>query len=373
MADTLSHDALIDWIRLTRSPGIGAKTFRQLIEKFGTATEAIARLPEVSGRRGAVNVVSPAQAEKEHAAATRAHLTYITWPDASYPKALAATDDAPPLLLLKGQVQALANPMVAIVGARNATVNGRKMARSLAADLTKSGYTVISGMARGVDGAAHEGALSVSGAATVAVLAGGTDVIYPPEHAKLHAQIAENGAVLSEMPPGTEPQAALFPRRNRIISGASLGVIVVEATPRSGSLITARYAADQGRDVFAVPGSPLDPRAHGPNSLIRDGAILIQSIDDILTYLPSIGEPVHNISKSTLKIHQPIDNNDKNNTLDLRREIEAALGASPAAVDELVRQCQVSPAVVATILLEMELDGRIERLPGNRVALIGTV
>ncbi len=373
MAGSLSHDALIDWIRLTRSGGIGAKTFRRLIEKFGDVSEAIARLPELSGRRGAVDVMSPAQAEKEYAAATRAGLTYLTWSDPSYPQALAATEDAPPLLLVKGRIRALTRSMVAIVGARNATVNGRKMARSLATDLAKSGYTVISGMARGVDGAAHEGALSVSGAGTVAVLAGGTDVVYPPEHTKLHAQIAENGAVISEMPPGTEPQAALFPRRNRIISGASLGVIVVEATPRSGSLITARYAADQGRDVFAVPGSPLDPRAHGPNSLIRDGAILVQSIDDILDILPYIGELTHNISQTPAKTHQPIDKSDENNISTLRGEIEAALGASPAAVDELVRQCQVSPAVVATILLEMELDGRIERLPGNRVALIGTV
>ncbi len=373
MAASLSHDELIDWIRLTRSPGIGAKTFRQLIEKFGAASEAIARLPELSGRRGAINVIPPAQAEKEHAAATRAGLTYVTWADPSFPEALAATDGAPPLLLVKGQVQTLAKPMVAIVGARNATVNGRKMARSLAADLAKSGYTVISGMARGIDGAAHEGALSVSGGATVAVLAGGADVIYPPEHAKLHEQIAENGAVISEMPPGTEPQAALFPQRNRIVSGASLGVIVIEATPRSGSLITARYAADQGRDVFAVPGSPLDPRAQGPNSLIRDGATLIQSIGDVLDVLPPIGDPIHKISKTIPISPQATEINDKNNIQALRAEIEAALGASPAAVDELVRQCQVSPAVVATILLEMELDGRIERLPGNRVALIGTV
>jgi DNA processing protein len=373
MANALSHNGLIDWIRLTRSAGVGAKTFRQLIEKFGTASEAIARLPEISGRKGSVNIMSPAQAEKEHLAATRAGLSYVTWSDSFYPKALAATDDAPPLLLVRGQPNTLSARMIAIVGARNATINGRKLTRTLAAELAEAGYVVISGMARGIDGAAHEGALTVSGAKTVAVLAGGTNVIYPPEHAGLYKRITDAGAVISEMPPGTEPQAALFPRRNRIISGASLGIVVVEATPRSGSLITARYAADQGRDVFAVPGSPLDPRAHGPNALIRDGAVLIQSIDDILSCLPPIDEVPHKYSKNQEGANQGIEISKENETKGMRLEIETALGASPAAVDELVRQCQVSPAVLATILLEMELEGRIERLPGNRVALIGTV
>lgn len=373
MANALTHDGLIDWIRLTRSAGIGAKTFRQLIEKFGTASEAIARLPEISGRKGSANIMSPAHAEKEHLAATRAGLSYVTWSDSFYPKALAATDDAPPLLLVRGQTDTLSGRMIAIVGARNATLNGRKLTRTLAAELSQAGYVVISGMARGIDGAAHEGALTVSGAKTVAVLAGGTNVIYPPEHAALYERITKSGAVISEMPPGTEPQAALFPRRNRIISGASLGVVVVEATLRSGSLITARYAADQGRDVFAVPGSPLDPRAHGPNTLIRDGAVLIQSVDDILSFLPPIEEVSHKFSEKQTDTNQGIEINIKNAPSDLRLEIEIALGASPAAVDELVRQCQVSPAVLATVLLEVELEGRIERLPGNRVALIGTV
>lgn len=373
MADALSHEELIDWIRLCRSSGIGAKTFRQLLEKFGSATEAIARLPEVSGRGNSAKIMSADLAEKEHKEAMRAQLSYLTWSSPFYPKALAATDDGPPLLLVRGEPSTLTKPMIAIVGARNATINGRKMAQTLAADLGKAGYTVISGMARGVDGAAHEGALSVPGAKTIAVLAGGANVIYPPEHAGLYDKIADRGAIISEMPPGTEPQAALFPRRNRIISGSSLGVLVVEATLRSGSLITARYAADQGRDVFAVPGSPLDPRAQGPNSLIRDGAILTQSIDDILSYLPLIDDISHITSEPHPKGDQPTEIKRENNISDLRRQVEAALGVSPTAVDELVRQCQVSPAVVATVLLEMELDGTIERLPGNRVALIGTV
>jgi DNA processing protein len=367
----LPYAELIDWIRLTRTPGIGAKNFRQLLQRFGCASEAIAHMPEWTGRQKQADVPLPAVAEKEYAAATKAGLQYVPWSDANYPAPLAALDDAPPLLVVKGKAETLAAPLIAMVGARNASVNGRKFARMLAADLAKAGWTVISGMARGIDGAAHEGALT--GGATVAVLAGGTDVIYPPEHRDLYARIAETGAVISELPPGTEPQAPLFPRRNRIISGASQGVVVVEATPRSGSLITARYAADQGRDVFAVPGSPLDPRAHGPNGLIRDGATLIQSADDILSVLPTIGASPANFSSSRTIPSQALEIAAENNAPAHRQKIEAALGPTPAAVDELVRQCQVSPAVLAAVLLELELAGRLERLPGNRVALIGTV
>jgi len=271
----LDHAELIDWIRLARSSGVGAKTFRQLLMRFGAASEVIAHQAEWNGRKRATDIPMPASAEKELEAARKIGQQYLPFTDTRYPQALAALDDAPPLLLVKGNVDALSIPLIAIVGARNATLNGRKFAKMLATDFAKAGFGVISGMARGIDGAAHEGALTAG--RTVAVLAGGADVVYPPEHSELYAHIAENGAVVSEMPPGTEPQAALFPRRNRIISGASCAVVVVEATPKSGSLITARYAADQGRDVFAVPGSPLDPRANGPNTLIRDGATLIQS------------------------------------------------------------------------------------------------
>lgn len=370
MAADRAHHELLAWIRLARSDGIGSKTFRQLLERFSTASEAVARLPEFRGRPIKLKPLS--DAEREFDAAQRAHLTYVTWTHPHFPEPLKAIEDAPPLLLVKGRTEVLHQPMIAIVGARNATVNGRKIARMLAADLAAAGLPVISGLARGVDGAAHEGALSATAGQTVAVLAGGTDVIYPPEHAGLHARIAEAGAVVSEMPPGTEPQAPLFPRRNRIISGASIGVVVVEATLKSGSLITARLAADQGRDVFAVPGSPLDPRAHGPNSLIRDGAVLVQFSGDILDYLPL--KRVSPAEKSSARpgTGQATDLYDERDEADVRLKIEAALGAAPAAVDELVRQCQVSAAVVATILMDLELAGRLERLPGNRVALLGT-
>lgn len=360
----LDHAELIDWIRLARTSGIGAKTFRNLLNRFGATSEVIARA-------GINDVVQPRIAEQEYAAATKAGLTYLPFVDINYPKPLAALDDSPALLLVKGKVQTLSQPLIAIVGARNATVNGRKFAKVLAADLAKAGLGVISGMARGIDGAAHEGALSAG--TTVAVLAGGTDVIYPPEHRDLYERIAAQGAVVSEMPPGTEPIASLFPRRNRIISGASVGVVVVEATPRSGSLITARFAAEQGRDVFAVPGSPLDPRAHGPNSLIREGATLIQSADDVINEIQSLIVKPDNFFARSPRPSQAIENESEIYPHDLPQKIIAALGATPAPVDELIRQCQVSPAVLATVLMELELAGRLERLPGNRVALVGTV
>lgn len=373
MTTNRAHHELLAWIRLARSEGVGTKTFRQLLERFPTASEAVERLPEFVRTGGRpLRLLALGDAEREFEKAQRAGLTYVTWTHPNFPEPLKAIEDAPPLLVVKGKTEALSAPMIAIVGARNATVNGRKFARMLGADLAKAGLVVLSGMARGVDGAAHEGALTVPGGRTVAVVAGGTDVIYPPEHDKLHARIAEAGAVVGEMPPGTEPQAPLFPRRNRIISGASIGVVVVEATLKSGSLITARLAADQGREVFAVPGSPLDPRAHGPNSLIRDGALLIQSADDILDNLPLKRVSPTQISKAGFHAAQPVEKSYEKDIHNVRRQIESALGASPAAVDELVRQCQVSAAVVATVLMDLELAGRLERLPGNRVALLGT-
>lgn len=374
MPADLAHQELLAWIRLARSDGIGTKTFRNLLERAGTARQAVDHFPDFVRAGGrTIKLLDFGEAEREFESAQRAGLTYVSWQHPHYPEPLKAIEDAPPFLLVKGRSEVLGRPLIAIVGARNATVNGRKIARMLARDLATAGLVVLSGMARGVDGAAHEGALSAAEGRTVAVLAGGTDVVYPPEHAKLHAQIAEAGAIVGEMPPGTEPQAHLFPRRNRIISGAAIGVVIVEATLKSGSLITARLAADQGREVFAVPGSPLDPRAHGPNSLIRDGATLIQSVDDIIDNIPSISVLPRQISGRDRAVEQPIEKISEKHRNEARRKIEAALGAAPAAVDELVRQCQVSAAVVASVLMELELAGRLERLPGNRVALVGTV
>jgi DNA processing protein len=369
---SLDPDALVDWIRLIRSDGVGPATFRQLLARFGSAGEALHHLPTFNARRKTpFKLCSLAQAETELRNAQRLGLTCVTSMDAAYPAALAAIDDAPPLLWVKGDAGLLARPSIAVVGARNASVNGRKLAATLSAGLAEAGLVVVSGMARGIDGAAHEAVLRANGA-TVAVLAGGTDVIYPPEHKDLYARIAGQGAAVSEMPPGAEPVAAAFPRRNRIISGLSLGVVVVEAALRSGSLITARLAAEQGRDVFAVPGSPLDPRASGPNNLIREGAVLVENAQDILSVMGPASHFSSVSADAVASARKPIENADKSPPSDLLQLVEKALGPSPTAVDEVVRQCQVSPALVATALLELELAGRIERHPGNRVALIGT-
>ncbi len=363
-----SSDELIDWMRLIRTDGIGPVRFRNLVERFGSPAEAVHHLPTFKPE---ARVWTPAQAEAEIAAAERAGLTYVTWSDPNYPGPLKAIEDAPPLLLVKGNPAVLRQPALAVVGARNASVNGRKLAGMLAGDMARAGWAIISGLARGIDGAAHEATLAAGGT-TIAVLAGGTDVIYPPEHAKLHARIAETGAVISEVAPGTEPTAAAFPRRNRIISGASRGVLVVEATLKSGSLITARLAGEQGRDVFGIPGSPLDPRANGPNSLIRDGATLVERAEDILAVLTGATREISIPNQNIKIIPQVTENIDATDSETLRRRVEAALGPGPTAVDEVVRQCQVSAALVATALMELELAGRLERHPGNRVALIGT-
>ncbi len=359
----MKHEDLIDLIRLARTDGVGPKSIRTALDRFGAISEAIAQWHQWSRGRALCSIPV---AEAEFAAATKLGFTYVSWDDALYPEPLRAIEDAPPVLVVKGDAAVLAKPMIAMVGARNATLNGKRFAKLLAHDLAKAGYVIISGMARGIDGAAHDGALAAGGE-TVAVLAGGTDNIYPPEHRDLYERIAASGAVISEMPPGTQPQAALFPRRNRIISGASRGVVVVEATPKSGSLITARMAADQGREVFAVPGSPLDPRAQGPNGLIREGATLIQGAADVLASLPSL---TRDFLKSPPQTAQAVEIPKPISGSAVRRAVEAALSSTPAPVDELVRQCQVSPAVLAEVLLELELAGRLERLPGNRVALL---
>jgi DNA processing protein len=279
--------------------------------------------------------------------------------------ALAATEDAPPVIFAGRNTALFDRPAVAIVGARNASLNGRKIAAQLARDLSEAGLVVISGLARGIDTEAHRAALS---GGTIAVVAGGADIAYPPENAALQNAILESGCVVSEAPMGAEPKARHFPRRNRIISGLSPGVIVVEAARHSGSLITARMALEQGREIFAVPGSPLDPRAQGSNNLIREGATLTETADDVLRVLLSGAAVPRRIAEPEppLPLPEPADGD----AAELRRRILEALGPSPVAVDELVRDCQVSLPMVLTILLELELAGRLERQPGQRVNLI---
>jgi DNA processing protein len=333
-------------LRLARSPRIGAVTFHQALGHFGSARAACAELATISA----------AQAEREHERLARLGGQLIVWGDALYPAALASLPDAPPVLSAIGDPALLGRRTLAIVGARDASLAGRRFAAELAAALGAAGFVIASGLARGIDTAAHEAAL---GTGTVAVLAGGIDQVYPPQNAGLHERIAAEGLLLAEPPLGAPPVARAFPRRNRIVSGLSAGVVVIEAAARSGSLITAHRAAEQGREVFVMPGSPADPRHAGSNSLIRDGAILTRDANDILSVL---GLP-HSASQAIDKPQQ------KYHGIDTAKVIEA-LGSSPTAVDELVRRCQVSAATVAEVLLSLELEGRLERHRGNRVSLI---
>lgn len=364
---TLSPAERLDWLRLIRSENVGPVTFRRLLERYGTAAAALKALPDLArrgGRTRAVRLCPRADAERELAALERLGIHLIAMAEPAYPRPLAAVEDAPPLLLVLGNVHVLQRPSVAIVGARNASGNGRQFARRLAQDLAeRHGLLVVSGLARGIDTAAHEGSLA---GGTCAVMAGGPEVVYPPENDRLHAAVAAQGVVVSEQPPGTEPQARHFPRRNRIISGLSMGVVVVEASQRSGSLITARLAGEQGREVFAVPGSPMDPRCAGPNMLLKDGAHLVESAADVAAVLTgrNLREPA-GFEPPRPPAGPPPEVADSE-----RGAVVDCLGPSPVTVDEVIRQCQLSPAVVATILLELDLAGRLERHPGNRVSLL---
>lgn len=366
----LSAAERLDWLRLIRSENVGPVTFYQLLDHFGSPRDALAALPDFArkgGRARPLKICAKDIAERELEALQRVGGRLVAWGEPEYPPALASVEDAPPVLSMIGQPQLVGRHAVAIVGARNASANGRRLARDLAAALGEHGLLVVSGLARGIDAAAHQGSLATG---TLAVLAGGVDQIYPEENRALHEQIAERGLLVAEMPVGTEPQARHFPRRNRIISGASRGVLVVEAAEKSGSLITARFALEQGREVFAVPGSPLDPRSKGTNRLLREGATLVETVDDILRELQpqlqrQLAEPPREQFSAPpgAKIAEP--------ELDAaRRAVLELLSPSPLAVDELVRQCQFSPPIVLTVILELELAGRVERQPGNTLTLL---
>lgn len=333
-------------LRLARSARIGPVTFHEALEHFGSAGAACARLA----------TISDADIAREEAALGKAGGCFLVVGDPAYPPALAALPDAPPVLSAIGDLELLGRPTLAVVGAREASAAGCRFAAELAASLGAAGFVVASGLARGIDAVAHQGAL---GSGTVAVLAGGIDQIYPPQNAALHAEIAARGLLLSESPWGVPPVARAFPRRNRIVSGLSAGVVVIEAAARSGSLITAQRAAEQGREVFVVPGSPMDPRYAGSNSLIRDGAILARDANDILGVLGRPRSAPQPIGKPGQKPVDPV-----------AARVLSALGSVPTAVDELVRRCQVSAAAMAEVLLALELEGRLERHRGNRVSLM---
>jgi DNA processing protein len=364
----LTDGERVDWLRLSRTHQVGPITFFALLARFGSAGAAIAALPDLArsaGRTAPPKTPAAGEIIRELEKAAKLGITAIAACEPDYPLSLAAIEDAPPIIFAGRKPALLARRSIAIVGARNASLNGRRIAEALARELSAAGWVVVSGLARGIDTAAHRAALA---GGTVAVVAGGADVVYPPENAALQDQILEQGCVVSEAPLGAEPMARHFPRRNRIISGLTPGVIVVEAARHSGSLITARMALEQGREVFAVPGSPLDPRAQGTNNLIREGAVLTETADDVLRVLsaahrPQFRPPVEPIATPDLFAPAAAD------VEEARRIVLEALGPSPVAVDELARDCQVPLPMVLTILLELELAGRLERQAGQRVSL----
>ncbi len=368
---TLTREEKVHWLRLIKTERIGPVTFFRLLERFGTAKAALDALPEMSLRGGGkrpVKVCPLADAEKllEDADALGAHL--IAWGEPDYPPLLARIEDPPPLITALGHPHLLRKAAVALVGARNASLNGRRFAEKLARGLGAGGFLVVSGLARGIDASAHAGALD---SGTAAVVGGGVDIVYPKENAELRDQIVERGVLISEADPGTVPQARHFPRRNRLISGMARGVVVVEATAKSGSLITARMALDQNREVFAVPGPPTDPRAAGTNDLIRQGATLTESADDVIQALRDMSRPMVEEPNALDFNASPPSQPTEEDIEPARREIIEMLGPSPVEVDEIIRACQTStPAVVSLVLLELELAGRLERHPGGKVALL---
>jgi DNA processing protein len=364
----LSDRQRLNWLRLIRTPNIGPASFRDLINRFGSAEAAIEMLPELmraGGARRMARVPSLAEAEAEMETALRAGARFVCIGEPDYPPILRRMDNPPPVLALKGSSAVFASPSVAIVGARNASLAGMKMARGLAADLGREGYCIVSGLARGIDTAAHQGGLSTG---TIGVLAGGLDRPYPPENVGLCNEIAASGgAILSEMPFGWEPRAQDFPRRNRIVAGLALGLVVVEAAMRSGSLISARLAGEIGRLVFAVPGSPLDPRAAGTNGLLKDGAILVTGAADVTGALtPLAGNaPRHSA------LDEPPDFSEMPPPAeDERSRLIEALGPVPVEIDEIIRHTGLHPAQVFMILLELDLAGRLERHSGGAVSLV---
>jgi DNA processing protein len=357
----LSDAGRLDWLRLARTESVGPVLFARLIARYGSAGKALEALPGLAARGGRADALSmppvnAVRAELEAGEALGARLLAACEDD--FPPLLAALDPAPPVIWALGRVELLGRPAVAVVGARNASAAGQRFARQIAADLGRAGQVVVSGLARGVDGAAHEGALKTG---TIAVLAGGVDDVYPPEHAGLHERIAREGCIVSERRVGHRAKAQDFPRRNRLISGLAQAVVVVEAELRSGSLITARLAAEQGREVLAVPGSPLEPRARGTNDLIRQGAALCEGAEDVLRVLerPPLVGPLPARPEAADE-DEPDDG--------LRRRIEALLSPTPIPRDELVRLTGAPAAAVNGALMELALAGRAELQPGGLAA-----
>ena len=358
----MSERERFDRLRLIRSPRIGPVSYRQLLARFGTAGEALRAIPDLAARGGGKASVADAAAVEREIAATRAlGAHYLLMGDADYPALLDQMDGAPPALILRGDATLAGRRCIAMVGARNASAAACRFARMMAQDLGQRGAVVVSGLARGIDTQAHLGSVD---SGTVAVIASGIDIAFPPENADLQERIARDGLLLTEHPPGTQPLARHFPARNRIIAGLALGTVVVEAAPRSGSLITARLAGEAGREVMAVPGSPLDPRAQGCNQLIREGAILVQNGADVMEAIGTIDPRMVRQERFGFS-GGPVSSEVAERE---RAAIIALLGPVPVPVDELIRQSGLPPASVQTVLLELELAGGLERHAGGRVS-----
>jgi len=360
----------IAWLRLIRSDNVGPATFRDLINHFGSAEAALSMLPELSARGGAtrsIRIATEAEAYRELEAVQRFGARFVGIGEPDYPQALRQIDGAPPLLAVKGDLSVLNRPAVGIVGSRNASISGAKFAAMIARDCGRAGYTVVSGLARGIDTAAHRASLNTG---TIAAMAGGLDQPYPPENVGLLDEIWNGyGLAVSEMPFGWEPRARDFPRRNRLIAGISLGVAVVEAAFRSGSLITARMAGEFGRLVFAVPGSPLDPRCHGTNGLLKDGAMIVTSPDDVVEALAPLAQPdlfslpsAEEPKRESGRIVLPPDETDRTLVID-------ALGPTPVEVDDIIRHTGLSASAVYLVLLELDMAGRLHRHAGGQVSI----
>jgi DNA processing protein len=370
---TVSADERLASIQLIRSQNVGPKTFFQLMKVYGTTVKSMAALPELAKRGGAkkFTACSKADAQKELDACTTLGGHIITFYDEAYPPLLKHIADPPPIISVLGDVSLLHKDSIGMVGARNASTNGSRLAAKFAKELGEAGYVIASGLARGIDTAAHHGSLATG---TIAVIAGGIDIIYPKENTELYERIREVGCIVAECAFGTVPQAKNFPRRNRIISGLSLGSVIVEAAKRSGSLITARMANEQGREVMAVPGFPLDPRAEGPNDLIKQGATLITSTQDVIDAVKygnkddlfgSMNEqdtPSFTSARTVSPTETELDR--------VRGLIIEKLGHSAVLVDDLIAECTTSANTILTLLLELELAGRLERHPGNQVSLL---
>ena len=351
-------------LRLIRSDHVGPVTYAQLLARFGSAAAAIEALPDLAARGGgrSPKLASRAAVEREMEQVARLGARYLFLGQGLYPRLLAEVETAPPALIVKGQLGLLERPAIAMVGARNASAAACRFARALAQGLGSADAVVVSGLARGIDTAAHDGSI---GTGTIAVIAGGIDIFYPPENEERQRAIAERGLLVAEQPPGVEPRSRHFPYRNRIIAGLAQGTVVVEAAPRSGSLITARYAAEFGREVMAVPGSPLDPRAQGCNQLIREGATLVQNAEDVLESLRPFS--LRSVAQPRLDYAAASDASDTGEAE--RRAVSDLLSPTPVSVDEIIRQAALPSAIVQTVLLELELAGRLERHAGGKVSL----